>query len=81
MKEQANLERHLCIFVEDGHIKYQSSKQMLQHGGSKVPVHLIKILHEEFDSLKWDNGFIFRGHYYLVTCCKLAVTCVCVFSC
>lgn len=29
MKQQPNLERHLCIFIEDGHIKYQPSKQML----------------------------------------------------
>lgn len=42
-QEKPNLERHLCIFVENGHIKHQTSEQMLQHGGSKVPARFIRM--------------------------------------
>lgn len=52
MKKCANLQRHLCVFIENGHIKHQPSEQMLQHGGSKVPVTIIKLLHEKCNFLK-----------------------------
>lgn len=43
-----NLQGHLCIFIENGNIKHQSSEQVLQHGGPEVPADITNVNLETF---------------------------------